>query len=118
MIGGIIAGLAAFPESASQQEDDSKKFIPTRWKASVMDMRGGRPGLEVQLVAAADTEQGKMGKLTEPTHHPGDQEPGTFLDWFGSVAQQSWEWQDIVDNGLTPKIGNCRKTGFRVEPSR
>ncbi|PMD53451.1 uncharacterized protein K444DRAFT_668065 [Hyaloscypha bicolor E] len=30
MIGGIIAGLAAFPESASQQEDDSKKFIPTR----------------------------------------------------------------------------------------
>ncbi|PMD22484.1 hypothetical protein NA56DRAFT_570383 [Hyaloscypha hepaticicola] len=30
MIGGIIAGLAAFPESATQQEDDSKKFIPTR----------------------------------------------------------------------------------------
>ncbi|KUJ19198.1 uncharacterized protein LY89DRAFT_667189 [Mollisia scopiformis] len=30
MIVGIIAGLAAFPESASQQEDDSKKFIPTR----------------------------------------------------------------------------------------
>jgi hypothetical protein len=30
MIGGIIAGLAAFPESASKQEDDSKKFIPTR----------------------------------------------------------------------------------------
>ncbi|KAF8856658.1 hypothetical protein BDZ45DRAFT_462975 [Acephala macrosclerotiorum] len=30
MICGIIAGIAAFPESASQQEDDSKKFIPTR----------------------------------------------------------------------------------------
>jgi len=29
MIVGIIAGIAAFPESASQQEDDSKKFIPT-----------------------------------------------------------------------------------------
>ena len=29
MIVGIIAGLAAFPETESQQEDDSKKFIPT-----------------------------------------------------------------------------------------
>jgi len=30
MIGGIIAGLAAFPETATEQEDDAKKFIPTR----------------------------------------------------------------------------------------
>jgi len=30
MIAGIIAGIAAFPESASQQENDSKKVIPTR----------------------------------------------------------------------------------------
>jgi hypothetical protein len=30
MITGIVAGIAAFPESASQQEDDSKKVIPTR----------------------------------------------------------------------------------------
>lgn len=29
MIAGIIAGLAAFPESFSEQEKDSKKFIPT-----------------------------------------------------------------------------------------
>jgi hypothetical protein len=29
MIAGIIAGIAAFPESFSEQEDDSKKFIPT-----------------------------------------------------------------------------------------
>jgi hypothetical protein len=36
-----------------------------------------------------DTEQGKWAKLIEPTHHPGDWEPGTSLDWFGSVAQQS-----------------------------
>jgi len=27
---GIVAGLAAFPESFQEQEDDSKKFIPTR----------------------------------------------------------------------------------------
>ena len=26
---GIVAGIAAFPESFSQQEDDSKHFIPT-----------------------------------------------------------------------------------------
>lgn len=30
MIAGIIAGLAAFPESFSEQESDSKDFIPTR----------------------------------------------------------------------------------------
>jgi len=30
MVCGIIAGLAAFPESFSEQEGDSKKFIPTR----------------------------------------------------------------------------------------
>jgi hypothetical protein len=29
MICGIIAGLAAFKQSAQQQEDDSKEFIPT-----------------------------------------------------------------------------------------
>jgi hypothetical protein len=29
MIAGIIAGIAAFPETFSEQEDDSKKFIPT-----------------------------------------------------------------------------------------
>jgi hypothetical protein len=29
MVMGIIAGIAAFPESFSEQEDDSKKFIPT-----------------------------------------------------------------------------------------
>jgi hypothetical protein len=29
MIAGIIAGIAAFPESFSEQEEDSKKFIPT-----------------------------------------------------------------------------------------
>ncbi|CAK7273525.1 hypothetical protein SEPCBS119000_005702 [Sporothrix epigloea] len=29
MVAGILAGLAAFPESFQQQEDDSKKFIPT-----------------------------------------------------------------------------------------
>lgn len=29
MVGGIIAGIAAFPESFSEQEEDSKKFIPT-----------------------------------------------------------------------------------------
>jgi hypothetical protein len=27
---GIVAGIAAFPESATQQRDDSKHFIPTR----------------------------------------------------------------------------------------
>jgi hypothetical protein len=26
----IVAGIAAFPESATQQKDDSKHFIPTR----------------------------------------------------------------------------------------
>ncbi|PBP16877.1 hypothetical protein BUE80_DR012398 [Diplocarpon rosae] len=30
MVGGIIAGIAAFPQSASEQENDSKNFIPTR----------------------------------------------------------------------------------------
>jgi hypothetical protein len=30
MIAGIVAGIAAFPESFSQQEDNSKHFIPTR----------------------------------------------------------------------------------------
>ena len=30
MIAGIVAGIAAFPESFSQQENDSKHFIPTR----------------------------------------------------------------------------------------
>ncbi|ERT01702.1 uncharacterized protein SPSK_07813 [Sporothrix schenckii 1099-18] len=30
MICGILAGIAAFPETFQQQEDDSKKFIPTR----------------------------------------------------------------------------------------
>ena len=30
MVGGILAGIAAFPETENQQEDDSKKFIPTR----------------------------------------------------------------------------------------
>jgi hypothetical protein len=29
MAAGIVAGIAAFPESFSEQEDDSKKFIPT-----------------------------------------------------------------------------------------
>ncbi|KAK0108044.1 hypothetical protein ONS95_002869 [Cadophora gregata] len=29
MVGGIIAGIAAFPETFSEQEADSKKFIPT-----------------------------------------------------------------------------------------
>jgi hypothetical protein len=29
MICGIVAGIAAFPESFTEQEDDSKKFIPT-----------------------------------------------------------------------------------------
>ncbi|KAL2071896.1 hypothetical protein VTL71DRAFT_13131 [Oculimacula yallundae] len=29
MVAGIIAGIAAFPESFSEQEDDSKNFIPT-----------------------------------------------------------------------------------------
>ncbi|CAG8975888.1 hypothetical protein HYALB_00006505 [Hymenoscyphus albidus] len=29
MVGGIIAGIAAFPEEWAEQEDDSKKFIPT-----------------------------------------------------------------------------------------
>ena len=26
---GIIAGIAAFPENFQEQQDDSKKFIPT-----------------------------------------------------------------------------------------
>jgi hypothetical protein len=30
MICAIVAGIAAFDESFSEQEDDSKKFIPTR----------------------------------------------------------------------------------------
>jgi hypothetical protein len=30
MIGGILAGIAAFPETAAQQKTDSGKFIPTR----------------------------------------------------------------------------------------
>jgi hypothetical protein len=30
MVAAIIAGIAAFHESWSQQEDDSKHFIPTR----------------------------------------------------------------------------------------
>lgn len=30
MIAAMVAGVAAFPESFSQQEDDSKHFIPTR----------------------------------------------------------------------------------------
>jgi Peptidase M50B-like len=30
MAAAIVAGIAAFPESASQQEDDSKHFIPSR----------------------------------------------------------------------------------------
>src|SRR5437016_3767741 len=30
MAAAIVAGIAAFPESFSDQEDDSKKFIPTR----------------------------------------------------------------------------------------
>ncbi|EPE24120.1 hypothetical protein GLAREA_07970 [Glarea lozoyensis ATCC 20868] len=29
MVGGILAGIAAFPEDWQEQEDDSKKFIPT-----------------------------------------------------------------------------------------
>ena len=29
MVAGIIAGIAAFPKSFSDQEDESKKFIPT-----------------------------------------------------------------------------------------
>lgn len=29
MVGGILAGLAAFKQSAQQQRDDSKEFIPT-----------------------------------------------------------------------------------------
>ncbi|KAL9097458.1 MAG: hypothetical protein Q9165_000354 [Trypethelium subeluteriae] len=29
MIAGILAGIAAFPESATQQKQDSQKFIPT-----------------------------------------------------------------------------------------
>ena len=29
MIGGILAGIAAFPEDWQQQEKDSKGFIPT-----------------------------------------------------------------------------------------
>lgn len=30
MAAGIVAGLAAFPQSFEQQEEDSKKFLPTR----------------------------------------------------------------------------------------
>lgn len=30
MIGGIVAGIAAFPESSSQQQKDSDSFLPTR----------------------------------------------------------------------------------------
>ncbi|KAL7620578.1 hypothetical protein AAE478_009573 [Parahypoxylon ruwenzoriense] len=30
MAAGIVAGIAAFPQSFAQQEDDSKNFIPTR----------------------------------------------------------------------------------------
>jgi hypothetical protein len=30
MVAGIIAGIAAFPETSSQQKTDSGKFIPTR----------------------------------------------------------------------------------------
>lgn len=30
MVGGILAGIAAFPETAAQQKTDSGKFIPTR----------------------------------------------------------------------------------------
>jgi hypothetical protein len=30
MIAGIVGGIAAFPESFSQQQDASKHFIPTR----------------------------------------------------------------------------------------
>jgi len=29
MVLGIISGIAAFPESSTQQENDSKKVIPT-----------------------------------------------------------------------------------------
>jgi hypothetical protein len=29
MAAGIVAGIAAFPQSWSDQENDSKKFIPT-----------------------------------------------------------------------------------------
>ncbi len=29
MIAGIVAGIAAFPQSFQQQEDDSKNFIPS-----------------------------------------------------------------------------------------
>lgn len=29
MVGGIVAGIAAFPEDWAEQEDDSNKFIPT-----------------------------------------------------------------------------------------
>lgn len=31
MVAGIIAGIAAFPQSAAQQREDSQKFIPTRF---------------------------------------------------------------------------------------
>jgi hypothetical protein len=30
MAAGIVAGIAAFPQSLSQQKDDSGNFIPTR----------------------------------------------------------------------------------------
>lgn len=30
MAAGIVAGIAAFPQSAAQQRDDSQHFIPTK----------------------------------------------------------------------------------------
>ncbi len=29
MVAGIVAGIAAFPRSFQEQEDDSKNFIPS-----------------------------------------------------------------------------------------
>jgi len=31
MAAGIVAGIAAFPQSAQQQRDDAQKFIPTKF---------------------------------------------------------------------------------------
>lgn len=31
MAAGIVSGIAAFPQSAAQQREDSQKFIPTKF---------------------------------------------------------------------------------------
>ncbi len=31
MAAGIVAGIAAFPQSAAQQREDSKNFLPTKF---------------------------------------------------------------------------------------